>query len=63
MILRALALNPDDRFSDANSMAAALIAVQAEAAKVHSIPAGIKNTGKLLDFYQQSLKEPKRSAL
>jgi uncharacterized repeat protein (TIGR01451 family) len=61
VILRALALNPDDRFSDANSLAAALSTVQAEAGKVHSAPAGIKGTARLLDFYQQSLKEPKRS--
>lgn len=63
VILRALALNPDDRFMDANSMASALSAVQTEANKIRTAPAGITATGKLLDFYQHSLKEPKRSAI
>ena len=61
VILRALAHNPDDRFSDANSLAAALIAVQTDAVKIRALPAGIKNTAHLLDFYRQSLKEPNRA--
>ncbi len=61
VIQRALALNPDDRFNDANSFAATLASIQNAANKVHTPPAGIKTTGKLLDYYQLDLTETKPS--
>ena len=61
VIQRALALNPDDRFNDANSFAATLASIQAQAAKVHTPPAGIKSTGKLLDYFQLDISETKPS--
>ncbi len=60
IILKSLSPNPDDRFTDANSLGSALNQISSLAGKGHSTPSGISKTTQLLTVFEKKMDSADR---